>query len=183
VSRLIARPNIAAPVSWRGRVLQPGTAFKDVACRTTTFRVDGTLIEGVGQHEEELSPKGTAAASPRRPGRNGRARGPFMVEEAPGKRDPPHPRPPIPDCPGLYRKGVGASRPRPCLSRARSDGRTGTPLVVDTRLTLATGTAERRRAGLGDDGRPVPAITRITLGADKAYDVAGFGRRSARAQT
>ena len=45
-------------------------------------------------------------------------------------------------------------------------------LVVDTRLTLATGTAERE-AGL-EMMVARPGNHRITLGADKAYDVAGF---------
>src|SRR5437870_10921650 len=45
-------------------------------------------------------------------------------------------------------------------------------LVVDTRLTLATGMAERE-AGL-EMVATRPGNHRITLGADKAYDVAGF---------
>ena len=45
-------------------------------------------------------------------------------------------------------------------------------LVVDTRLTLATGTAEREAALEMAAARP--GNHRITLGADKAYDVAGF---------
>jgi hypothetical protein len=45
-------------------------------------------------------------------------------------------------------------------------------LVVDARLTLATGTAERE-AGL-EMIAARPGIHRITLGADKAYDVAEF---------
>src|SRR5260370_33919114 len=45
-------------------------------------------------------------------------------------------------------------------------------LVVDTRLTLATGMAERE-AGL-EMVAARPGNHRITLGADKAYDVAGF---------
>src|SRR5438128_6555389 len=45
-------------------------------------------------------------------------------------------------------------------------------LVVDARLTLATGTAERA-AGL-EMMAARPGNHRITLGADKAYDVAGF---------
>lgn len=45
-------------------------------------------------------------------------------------------------------------------------------LVVDARLTLATGTAEREAAlaMVGD----VPGRHRITLGADKGYDAASF---------
>jgi DDE family transposase len=45
-------------------------------------------------------------------------------------------------------------------------------LVVDARLTLATGTAERA-AGL-EMIAARPGHHRITLGADKAYDVASF---------
>jgi hypothetical protein len=44
--------------------------------------------------------------------------------------------------------------------------------VVDTRLTLATGTAERQAALEMVADRP--GNHRITLGADKAYDVAEF---------
>ena len=45
-------------------------------------------------------------------------------------------------------------------------------LVIDTRLTLATGTAEREAAlEMVADRR---GNHRITLGADKAYDVAEF---------
>jgi len=45
-------------------------------------------------------------------------------------------------------------------------------LVVDARLTRATGTAEREAALAMIDERP--GTHRITLGADKAYDVAAF---------
>ena len=45
-------------------------------------------------------------------------------------------------------------------------------LVVDTRLSLATGTAEREAALEMVADRP--GNHRITLGADKAYDVAAF---------
>jgi hypothetical protein len=45
-------------------------------------------------------------------------------------------------------------------------------LVIDARLTLATGTAEREAALEMVTDRP--GNHRITLGADKAYDVAEF---------
>ena len=45
-------------------------------------------------------------------------------------------------------------------------------LVVDTRLSLATGTAEREAAL--EMAAERPGGHRITLGADKAYDVAAF---------
>jgi hypothetical protein len=57
------------------------------------------------------------------------------------------------------------------LSGARSDGEPAR-LVVDTRLTLATGTAEREAALEMVADRP--GNHRITLGADKAYDVVEF---------
>jgi IS5 family transposase len=45
-------------------------------------------------------------------------------------------------------------------------------LAVDARLTTATGTAEREAAvAMVDD---LPGSHRVTLGADKAYDTAGF---------
>jgi transposase len=48
-------------------------------------------------------------------------------------------------------------------------------LLVDARLTLATGTAEPRAAGdmVGD----LPAGGHVTIGADKAYDTAAFVAR------
>jgi IS5 family transposase len=70
----------------------------------------------------------------------------------------------------LYRKGPGPAG-QACLFGTRSDGERHA-LVVDTELTLATEIAKREAAlemvaaRLGNH--------RITLGADKAYDVAGF---------
>jgi len=54
-------------------------------------------------------------------------------------------------------------------------------LVVDTRLTLATGTAGNARPAL-EMVAARPGTYRITLGADKAYDCGRVCRRSAGAQ-
>src|SRR5206468_11596475 len=70
----------------------------------------------------------------------------------------------------LYRKGPGQPAKLAYLGHVLMENRHA--LVVDTRLTLATGTAERE-AGL-EMLATRPGNHRITLGADKAYDVAGF---------
>jgi transposase len=70
----------------------------------------------------------------------------------------------------LYRKGPGQPAKLAYLGHVLMENRHA--LVVDTRLTLATGTAEREAALEMVAARP--GNHRITLGADKAYDVAGF---------
>src|SRR5207244_9386178 len=70
----------------------------------------------------------------------------------------------------LYRKGPGQPAKLAYLGHVLMENRHA--LVVDTRLTLATGTAEREAALEMAGARP--GHHRITLGADKAYDVAGF---------
>ena len=70
----------------------------------------------------------------------------------------------------LYRKGSGQPAKLAYLGHVLMENRHA--LVVDTRLTLATGTAERA-AGL-EMMAARPGNHQITLGADKAYDVAGF---------
>jgi hypothetical protein len=70
----------------------------------------------------------------------------------------------------LYRKGPGQPAKLAYLGHVLMENRHA--LVVDTRLTLATGTAEREAALEMVAARP--GNQRITLAADKAYDVAGF---------
>ena len=70
----------------------------------------------------------------------------------------------------LYRKGPGQPAKLAYLGHVLMENRHA--LVVDTRLTLATGTAEREAALEMVADRP--GNHRITLGADKAYDVAEF---------
>jgi IS5 family transposase len=70
----------------------------------------------------------------------------------------------------LYRKGPGQPAKLTYLGHVLMENRHA--LVVDTRLTLVTGRAEREAALEMVADRP--GNHRITLGADKAYDVAEF---------
>jgi len=70
----------------------------------------------------------------------------------------------------LYRKGKGKEARLVYMGHALMENRNG--LVVDTRLTLATGTAERAAAvGMVS---ALPGQNRITVGADKGYDTKDF---------
>jgi transposase len=70
----------------------------------------------------------------------------------------------------LYKKSEGDKSRLSYLCHALMENRSG--LVVDAETTLATGTAERD-AALAMAGRTITKPG-STLGADKAYDVAGF---------
>jgi hypothetical protein len=69
----------------------------------------------------------------------------------------------------LYCKARGQAAKLCYMGHLLMENRNG--LVVDTETTHATGTAEREaaEARVGD----IPGCRRITLGSDKAYDVAG----------
>ncbi|MCK4335065.1 IS5 family transposase [candidate division WOR-3 bacterium] len=70
----------------------------------------------------------------------------------------------------LYRKGKGKEARLAFMGHALMENRNG--LVVDTRLTLAAGKAEREAAlEMVSD---VPGGSRITVGADKGYDTRDF---------
>jgi IS5 family transposase len=70
----------------------------------------------------------------------------------------------------LYRKGKGKEAKLCFLGHGLMENRHG--LFVDTRLTLATGTAEREAAA--DMIGALTGRRRITVGADKNYDTAAF---------
>ena len=70
----------------------------------------------------------------------------------------------------LYKKAKGKEAKRCFMGHALMENRSG--LVVDSRLTQATGTAEREAAL--DMVENIPGVGRITLGADKGYDVSSF---------
>jgi hypothetical protein len=70
----------------------------------------------------------------------------------------------------LYRKAEGQASKLCYMAHVMIENRHG--LVVDTRTTLATGTAEREAAVAMIAARP--GQHRITLGCDKAYDTADF---------
>jgi hypothetical protein len=70
----------------------------------------------------------------------------------------------------LFRKGKGQAAKLAFMGHVLMENRNA--LVVDTRLTAATGTAEREAAIAMVEA--VPGRHRITLGADKAYDTKDF---------
>ena len=70
----------------------------------------------------------------------------------------------------LYRKSQGHEAKLAYLGHALMENRNG--LVVDTRLTLATGRAEREAAV--EMFEEIPGSKRVTVGADKGYDTKDF---------
>jgi transposase len=126
------------------------------------FSVDGTLIEAWASMKS-FRPK-DGSGSPPDPGRNGERD--FRGET---RRNETHASTTDPDA-RLIRKGPGQAAKLAYMGHILMENRHG--LAVDARLTTATGTAEREAAvAMVDD---LPGSHRVTLGADKAYDTAGF---------
>ena len=70
----------------------------------------------------------------------------------------------------LFKKSKGAEAKLSYLGHLMTENRNG--LVVNTRVTLATGTAERDAAV--EMAREIPGGKRVTVGADRGYDTGGF---------
>jgi transposase len=70
----------------------------------------------------------------------------------------------------LYRKGKGKESKLSYMGHTLMENRNG--LVLDARVTQATGTAERDAAA--DMIQNIPGTRRVTVGADKGYDTEGF---------
>jgi len=127
------------------------------------FSVDGTLIEAWASMKS-FRPK-DGSGEPPGAGRNGERR--FHGEK---RSNETHASTTDPEA-KLYRKGDGQAAKLAFMGHVLMENRNG--LAVAARLTEASGTAERAAAlTLVDDHRP--ARGRITLGADKAYDVVDF---------
>lgn len=126
------------------------------------FSVDGTLIEAWASMKS-FRPK-DGSGEPPGPGRNGERN--FRKEK---RSNETHASTTDPDA-RLYRKADGQESRLCYLGHALMENRNG--LVVDACLTHATGTAERDAALTMLDRRK--RRHRITLGADKAYDVQAF---------
>lgn len=127
------------------------------------FSVDGTLIEAWASMKS-FRPK-DGSGSPPGPGRNGERS--FHGEK---RSNDTHASTTDPEA-KLYRKGSGQASKLAFMGHTLMENRSG--LVVAARLTQATGTAEREAAlAMIDSHRP--NRRRITLGADKAYDVTAF---------
>jgi len=127
------------------------------------FSVDGTLIEAWASLKS-FRRKDGSDNDPEGPGRNAE-RG-FHKEK---RSNETHQSTTDPEA-RLYKKGDGQPAKLCYIGHALMENRHG--LAVDGGVTRATGTAEREAALAMLDRRPRPG--RITLGADKAYDVTGF---------
>jgi transposase len=127
---------------------------------TEHFSVDGTLIEAWASMKS-FRPK-DGGDEPPGSGRNGERdfRGERRSNETHTSTTDPDAR--------LYRKARGQASKLCYMGHLLMENRNG--LVVDTETTHATGTAEREAAEamIGD----VAGTGRITLGSDKAFDVA-----------
>ena len=129
------------------------------------FSVDGTLIDAWASMKS-FRPKGNGDDDgPPGGGRNGERdfRGQKRSNETHASTTDPDAR--------LYRKGDGQSSRLCFMGHLLMDNRHG--LIVDAELTRASGTAERE-AALAMIERHRKGHRRVTLGADKAYDVADF---------
>ena len=126
------------------------------------FSVDGTMIEAWASMKS-FRPK-DGSGEPPGPGRNGERD--FRREK---RSNETHASTTDPDA-RLYRKADGQESRLCYLGHALMENRNG--LVVDAALTHATGTAEREAALAMLDR--LPRRHRITLGADKLFDVEAF---------
>ena len=126
------------------------------------FSVDGTLVEAWASMKS-FRPK-DGSGEPPADGRNGERD--FHGEK---RSNETHASTTDPDA-RLYKKATGQASKLCHMGHVVMENRNG--LVVDASVTLATGTAEREAAEamIGE----MPAGHRITVGADKAYDTAGF---------
>ncbi len=127
------------------------------------FSVDGTLIEAWASMKSFRPKDGGGDDAPPQ-GRKGERnfRGEKRSNETHASTTDPDAR--------LFRKGPGQAAKLAFMGHVLMENRSC--LVVDARLTLATGTAEREAAlAMVED---VPGRRRISLGADKGYDAASF---------
>jgi transposase len=126
------------------------------------FSVDGTLIQAWASMKSFRRKDGTD--EPPRPGRNGERN--FHKDK---RSNQTHASTTDPDA-RLAKKATGKEAKLAYTGHLLMENRNGP--VVDARLTRARGTAEPQAAlaMLGD----VSGCHRITVGADKAYDTAGF---------
>ena len=126
------------------------------------FTVDGTLIEAWASMKS-FRPKDDQDP-PTSGGRNSEVD--FKGQQ---RKNETHQSTTDPDA-RLLKKGKGKEAKLCFMGHALMENRSG--LVVDSRLTQATGTAERSAAlEMIED---VPGAQQITLGADRGYDVASF---------
>jgi IS5 family transposase len=131
------------------------------------FTVDGTLIEawaGQKSFQTKKDAKTLKLLPPQAPGSNPKVN--FRKEK---RRNETHQSLTDPLA-RLFKKSSGAEARLCYMGHLVTENRNG--LVVDTRLTLSTGTAERDAAI--EMMEPKPAGKRLTLGGDRGYDTQAF---------
>lgn len=159
----------------RDRLMQfeVATAFfqatKDLAQRAGLmskehFTVDGTLIEAWASMKS-FRPKDDQDQDPPTTG----GRNPDVDFKGQQRKNDTHQSTTDPDA-RLLKKGKGKESKLCFMGHALMENRNG--LVVDSRLTLANGTAEWNAAL--EMIEELPATHRITVAADKGYDVPAF---------
>jgi transposase len=123
------------------------------------FSVDGTLIRAWASHKSFVPKDGAPPPS------SGSRSNPEVDFKGQKRTNETHASKTDPDC-RLFTKSAKAGAVPSYMGHALTENRNG--LVVDTRLTQATGTAEREAAlqMLAE----LPGEARKTVGADKAYD-------------
>ena len=127
------------------------------------FTVDGTLIESWASLKS-FRPKDLEPPKSPKGGRN-----PEVDFHGEKRINDPHASITDPEA-RLFRKGKGKEAKLAFMGHVLMENRNG--LVVDRRLTPATGTAEREAAI--SMAAEIPGDRRVTLGADKGYDAKAF---------
>lgn len=133
------------------------------------FTVDGTLLEAWASMKS-FQPKDSDKNDPS--GGGGSGKNPTVNFRGQKRKNDTHRSVTDPEA-RLYKKARGQQAKLCYLGHAMMENRNG--LVVDTRVTLANGTAERKAAI--EMVEKVPGKHRITLGADKGYDSTDFVER------
>lgn len=132
------------------------------------FTVDGTLLEAWASMKS-FQPKGSDKNNP---SDTGSGKNPTVNFRGQKRKNDTHQSVTDPEA-RLYKKAKGQQAKLYYLGHALMENRNG--LVVDTRVSLANGTAERKAAI--EMVENVPGKHRITLGADKGYDSTDFVER------
>ena len=132
------------------------------------FTVDGTLLEAWASMKS-FKPKGSDKNDP---SDTGSGKNPTVNFRGQKRKNDTHQSVTDPEA-RLYKKAKGQQAKLCYLGHALMENRNG--LVVDTRVSLANGTAERKAAI--EMVENVPGKHRITLGADKGYDSTDFVER------
>src|SRR5216117_2007496 len=127
------------------------------------FTVDGTLLEAWASLKSFQPKQGKSAPPPDDPGN------PTVNFRGERRSNETHESTTDPDA-RLYKKAQGQEAQLGYLGHALMENRNG--LVIEPRLTLASGTAEREAALEMVKARP--GAGRITVGADKNYDTANW---------